>query len=58
VIDASGLGGGILNHDLFLTNAQVKDVIRGAIGSAKESSVADAASAAVTSAPLEAARSE
>jgi esterase/lipase superfamily enzyme len=34
VIDASGLGWGMLNHDLFLTNAQVKGVIRQAIESA------------------------
>jgi esterase/lipase superfamily enzyme len=31
VIDASKQGWGIINHDLFLSNAQVREVIRGAI---------------------------
>ena len=57
VIDTSGLGGGILNHDLFLTSTQVKDVIRSAIDGAREPNVASDPNA-VTSAPLEAARAE
>lgn len=35
VVDASGLGWGIINHDLFLTNSQVRQVIRQAIDEAK-----------------------
>jgi esterase/lipase superfamily enzyme len=31
VIDASTQGGGIINHDLFLSNAQIRQVIRNAI---------------------------
>jgi esterase/lipase superfamily enzyme len=31
VIDASKQGWGIINHDLFLSNAQIRQVIRGAI---------------------------
>jgi hypothetical protein len=31
VIDASKQGWGIINHDLFLSNAQVRKVIRNAI---------------------------
>jgi esterase/lipase superfamily enzyme len=31
VIDASGEGWGLINHDLFLSNAQIRQVIRGAI---------------------------
>ena len=57
VIDTSGLGGGIFNHDLFLTSAQVKDVIRRAIDGARQTNVALDPDA-VTSAPLEAARAE
>lgn len=34
VIDASDSGWGIINHDLFLSNADVRKVIRGAIDSA------------------------
>jgi esterase/lipase superfamily enzyme len=34
VIDASDTGWGIINHDLFLSNADVRKVIRGAIDSA------------------------
>jgi esterase/lipase superfamily enzyme len=32
VIDASALGWGVLNHDLFLSNANIKQAIRDAIG--------------------------
>lgn len=35
VVDASGMGSGIFNHDLFLTNSQVRQVIRQAIDEAK-----------------------
>ena len=42
VIDASGLGWGILNHDLFLTNSEVKQVIRQAIEASREPSYARA----------------
>jgi hypothetical protein len=31
VIDASRQGWGIINHDLFLSNAQLRKVIRGAL---------------------------
>ncbi|MGA7486591.1 MAG: alpha/beta hydrolase [Xanthobacteraceae bacterium] len=31
VIDASKQGWGIINHDLFLSNAQIREIIRGAI---------------------------
>ncbi len=31
VIDASKEGWGIINHDLFLSNAQIRKVIRGAV---------------------------
>jgi esterase/lipase superfamily enzyme len=31
VIDASRQGWGIINHDLFLSNAQLRNVIRGAL---------------------------
>ena len=31
MIDASKQGWGIINHDLFLSNAQIRQVIRGAI---------------------------
>ena len=31
VIDASKQGWGIINHDLFLSNAQIRQVIRSAI---------------------------
>ena len=31
VIDASKQGWGIINHDLFLSNAQIREVIRRAI---------------------------
>src|SRR6201999_4489261 len=31
VVDASGAGWGLINHDLFLSNAEVRRVIRGAI---------------------------
>jgi len=34
VVDASGAGWGIINHDLFLSNAEVRRVIRGAIDTA------------------------
>jgi esterase/lipase superfamily enzyme len=34
VVDASQAGWGIINHDLFLSNAQVRRVIRGAIDTA------------------------
>ena len=36
VIDASGLGSGILNHDLFLSNAKVQQVIANAVAEAKD----------------------
>lgn len=36
VVDASGLGWGIINHDRFLTNTEVKQVIRRAIEHAKQ----------------------
>jgi hypothetical protein len=32
VIDASAQGWGIINHDLFLSNAQIRQVIRDAVG--------------------------
>jgi hypothetical protein len=31
VIDASKQGWGIINHDLFLSNAQIREVIRRAL---------------------------
>jgi esterase/lipase superfamily enzyme len=34
VIDASAQGWGIINHDLFLSNAQIRQVIRDAVGGA------------------------
>jgi len=34
VVDASQAGWGIVNHDLFLSNAEVRRVIRGAIDTA------------------------
>ena len=33
VVDASGLGWGIINHDLFLSNAEVRRVIRRSVDS-------------------------
>src|SRR5262249_2955762 len=35
VIDASGYGGGIVNHDLFLSNDEVRRVIRRAVDEAR-----------------------
>jgi hypothetical protein len=32
VIDASALGWGVLNHDLFMSNANIRKAIRDAIG--------------------------
>jgi hypothetical protein len=34
VVDASQAGWGLVNHDLFLSNAEVRRVIRGAIDTA------------------------
>ena len=33
VVDASGLGWGIINHDLFMSNADVLKVIRQSVNS-------------------------
>jgi esterase/lipase superfamily enzyme len=44
VIDASGQGWGIINHDLFLSNASIRQVIREAVaGSARVGALAPAA---------------
>jgi esterase/lipase superfamily enzyme len=53
VIDASNLAGGGLNHDLFLTNAQVRQVIRRFIGDAASPAAAPAVSPAVTSSTIQ-----
>ena len=53
VVDASGLGWGILNHDLFLTNDQVKRVIRQAIEETQTPSYARSVSAEPLPAPMQ-----
>jgi esterase/lipase superfamily enzyme len=53
VVDASGLGWGILNHDLFLTNDQVKRVIRQAIEETRTPNYARSVSAEPLPAPMQ-----
>jgi hypothetical protein len=43
VIDATGLGWGILNHDLFLHNARVQELIARAITESKSAQRGDGA---------------
>src|SRR5262245_1079883 len=53
VIDASGLGWGILNHDLFLRNARVQELIARAITESKSPQRGDGAFLSRTALPPE-----